>query len=409
MSTDDKTDDFASMLAQFERETGAPDPRKKKRDPKVGDMVRARIVSIGAEAVFVDLGAKAEGMIDLVELRDADGKPTVKVGDEIEARVVDTSGKAGCVILRTAGLGRGAASKAELDQAAQFGLPVDGMVTGVNKGGVEVQVAGVRGFCPISQLELRHVADAAAYVGQRLQFKITKYDTSGRSVDLVLSRRALLEEEQQRKAAELVDKLVPGAQLSGTVTSLKDYGAFVDLGGIEGMIHVSELGFSRVSKPEDVLKVGQPVTVVVMKITPDERGKGQRIALSLKALEQDPWEDVAQRFGPGTRVSGKVMRVESFGAFVELAPGIEGLLHVSELSGGRQVRHAKELVKAGDTVDVVVAQVEPERRRIGLETGGKADERAIEQEARGIAAAQAPRTLGTFGDLLKKAQQPKKR
>jgi small subunit ribosomal protein S1 len=411
---DDDSEDFGKLLAEFEQQTGqaprsAKDKHVRKKDPRVGDLVRARVVSIGHDAAFVDLGAKAEGMLDLAELRDENGKPKIKVGDEIDAHVVEVGGKAGCPVLRPVGgggMGRGATKVAELETAAAHGLPVDGMVTGVNKGGVEVQVAGIRAFCPISQLDLRHVADAAAFVGQRLTFKITKYETSGRTPDLVLSRRALLEEEQRVKGEATRAKLVAGAVLHGTVTSLKDYGAFVDLGGVEGMIHVSELGFARVGKPADVLSVGQPVEVVVLKITPPEGPKGQeRIALSLKALEKDPWQDVADRFPVGRRLNATVVRLESFGAFLELEPGIEGLLHISELGAGQgMVRHAKDKAKIGQVFEVVVNAVDVERRRVSLGLGSRVDETTVDAE--GAARASGPRTLGTLGDLLKKATSP---
>jgi small subunit ribosomal protein S1 len=415
MAPDDNNDeDFGKMLAEFEQQTGAApksakDKHTRKRDPKVGDLVRARIVSIGHDAAFVDLGAKAEGMLDLADLRDAEGRPTVKVGDEIEAHIVEVGGKAGCPVLRTSGLGRGPAKVAELESAAQHGIPVEGTVTGVNKGGVEVLVAGIRAFCPISQLDLRHVADATAFIGQKLTFRITKYDTSGRNTDLVLSRRVLLEEEQRKKAATTREKLVAGAVLHGTVTSLKDYGAFVDLGGIEGMIHVSELGFSRVGKPSDVLTPGQPVEVVVLKISPPEGPRGQeRIALSLKALEKDPWQDVADRFPAGRRLNATVVRLEQFGAFVELEPGVEGLLHISELAAGSgMVRHAKDKAKVGQVIEVVVLAVDAERHRLSLGLGSKVDETTVDAEGAVQAArASGPTSLGTFGDLLRKATTP---
>jgi small subunit ribosomal protein S1 len=416
MSAPDDSDDFAKMLADFEKETGAAprtakDKHVRKKDPKVGDLVRARVVSLGHDAAFVDLGAKAEGMLDLADLRDADGKPKIKVGDEVDAHIVEVNGKAGCPVLRIAGMGmgRGTAKVAELESAAEHGIPVDGVVTGVNKGGVEVTVAGIRAFCPISQLELRHVADANVYIGQRLTFKITKYETTGRGTDLVLSRRVLLEEEQRRKAETTRKQLVEGAVMRGVVTTLKDYGAFVDLGGVEGMIHVSELGFARVGKPADVLTVGQPVEVVVLKITPPEGPRGQeRIGLSLKALEKDPWQDVADNFPAGRRLSGKVMRLESFGAFLELEPGIEGLLHISELAaGGGHVQHAKDKAKVGQVIEVVVNSVDVERHRISLGLGSKVDETTVDAEGQASAAsARGPKTMGTFGDLLKKASGP---
>ena len=279
----DRDEDFGALLAQFEKEQPQANQLGRRRDPKLGETVKGKVVTIGHDAVFVDLGAKAEGMIDIVELRDENGKLRVAVGDTVEGRVVETSGKAGCIVLHT--LGPGHVAKAELEQAAALGLPVEGLVTAVNKGGVEVTVSGVRGFCPISQLDIRHVEDASSYVGHRLVFKITRYEVK----NLVLSRRALLEEEQRRAAATTRERLVPGAVLRGKVSSLKDYGAFIDLGGIEGMVHVSELGFARVTHPKDVLSVGQEVEVAVLRVDKsDDARKPEKVALSLKSLAKDP-------------------------------------------------------------------------------------------------------------------------
>jgi small subunit ribosomal protein S1 len=392
----EKEDDFASMLAEFEKQH--PSPRKRK-EPKLGEVVRGRVVTLGADAVFIDLGAKAEGMIDVAQLRDDGGKLTVAVGDEVEARVVETSGKAGCIVLHP--LGAGHVAKAELEQAFSLGLPVDGVVAAVNKGGVEVTVAGVRAFCPISQLDVRHVEDAAAFVGQRLTFKITRYEERGKN--LVLSRRALLEEEQRRLAADTRARLAPGVVLRGKVASLQPYGAFIDLGGIEGMVHVSELGFARVAHPKELLSVGQEVEVAVLRIDKgDDPRKPEKIALSIKSLERDPWDDIASRFPEGTRAAGKVARVESFGAFVELAPGVEGLVHVSELGAGRKVNHPREVVKPGQAVEVTVLGADRERRRISLSMAapGGAD---LDEERDVAAVPRAPERLGTLADLFGKA------
>ena len=379
-------EDFAKLLAEYDRKPRRPEPR-------IGDLARGKVTSIGRDAVFIDLGAKSEGMIDAAELRDEDGRLAVKVGDTLEGRVVDIGGKAGCIVLRKS-MGRGPDGAAELDQAFALGVPVDGTVTAVNKGGVDVQVAGVRGFCPISQLDLRHVDDASAYVGKRLTFTITRNDKG----NLVLSRRALLEEEERARAAATRTRLAPGAVLRGKVTAVKDYGAFVDLGGIEGMLHVSELGFARVGHPSEVLAPGQEIEVQVLKI--DKTGDAKRpekISLSLKSLAEDPWAQVPARFPEGTRARGKVTRVEPFGAFVEVVPGVEGLVHVSELAAGRRVHHAREVAKVGAPIDVVVLGVEPERRRLSL---GLA--RAVDDDDDGAPPPAAPTGFGTLGDLLKR-------
>lgn len=388
--------DFASLLAEFEQREG-----RQQRRVSIGDNVQGRIVRIGHESAVVEiLGTQAEGMIDLEQLRDASGNLTAKVGDEIEARVVEDMGKAGCVVLRKA-IARGPEAKAELAQAAQLGLAVEGTVSAVNKGGVEVTVAGVRGFCPISQLEARHVDDASDYIGRKLQFRVTRYEVDRRGTNLVLSRRALLEEEARGRAEKLRAKLSVGAVLPGVVAAIKDFGAFVDLGGIEGMLHASELGFSRNQRPSDVLAVGQKLEVQILKIEKtDDAKRPERISLSLKSLQRDPWDDIGERFPAGTQAPGRVVRVEVFGAFVELAPGLEGLLHTSELGAGKPVRHARELCKVGDSLTVTVLALDLERRRISLGLGERTD--VVSAEDREAARrAGGSGGWGTLGDLLR--------
>jgi small subunit ribosomal protein S1 len=390
-------DDFAALLAEYE---GPDDGRSKKRrkEPQPGDEVSGRIISIGRDAAFVDLGFKSDGVIELAELRDSDGKLMVKPGDLLEARVVEVGGAAGGIVLKRV-LGRGAEGKAELEQAFAHAVPVEGVVTAVNKGGVEVQVAGVRAFCPISQLDQRHVEDASSFVGQKLRFRITRYEAGGRQLNIVLSRRAILDEESAAQASVTREKLAPGVILKGRVTAIKDYGAFVDLGGLEGMLHVSELGFQRVAHPKDVLSVGQEIEVQVVRLEKsDDPRRPERVALSLKSLERDPWSDAATRFFEGARAKGVVKRLETFGAFVEVAPGVEGLLHVSELGRGRPLRHAREGTQVGAQLDVVVLAVDVDKRRLSLalaEAGDGAD------TSTAAPAASAPSSLGTFADLLK--------
>jgi len=388
--------DFASLLAEFEGKDKGAGQRL-----AMGDSVRGRVARIGHESAVVEIvGSTAEGMIALEQLRDGDGNLTVKVGDEIEARVAEDMGKAGCVVLRKT-MARGPEAKAELAQAAQLGLTVEGTVTSVNKGGVDVMVAGVRGFCPISQLEARHVADANEYVGRKLQFRVSRYEVDRRGTNLIVSRRALLEEEARGRAEKTRTKLTVGAILPGVVASIKDFGAFVDLGGIEGMLHVSELGFSRSQRPSEVLSVGQQLEVQVLKIEKtDDPKRPERISLSLKSMQRDPWDDIRDRFPAGTQVTGKVVRVEQFGAFIELSPGVEGLLHASELASGKQVRHAREVCKVGDSLTVTVLELDHERRRLSLGLGERGD--VVTQEDRDAArVAGGSGGWGTLGDLLK--------
>jgi small subunit ribosomal protein S1 len=385
----EQDDDFAKMFADSERDA----PRAKKR-PRVGDAITGKVISIGKDTVFVDLGGKAEGSLERGQVSDPEDKLLVKVGDTIEARVVADTG--GALTLRMK-VGRGPEARAELQQAFELGMPVEGVVTEVVKGGVSVDVAGVRGFCPASQLDVRFIDDLATYIGQRLTFRITRYEPR----NLVLSRRVLVEEDNVRRAAETRKVLEPGAVLRGKVVGFKPFGAFIDLGGIEGMLHISELGYARVERPEDVLSLGQEVDVAVLKIEPGE--KGERISLSLKALASDPWRETAAALVEGARVRGKITRLQPFGAFVEIAPGVEGLVHISELGAGRRINHPREVVSAGQEVEAVVLSVDHERRRIALSTTASSDGSAEDvAEAARAAKAHNPARLGTLGDLLKK-------
>jgi small subunit ribosomal protein S1 len=285
-----------------------------------------------------------------------------------------------------------------------MGIPVDGTVTEVVKGGLSVDVAGVRGFVPASQIDNRFVEDLTGYVGQKLTFRITRYEPGPRG-NLVLSRRALLEEEQAKRAEVTRKNLVPGAVLRGTVTRLQPFGAFVDLGGIEGMVHISELGYARVEKPEDVLAVGQEVQVVVLKLenVTDKKGRPQeRIALSLKALASDPWTEATSTLAEGTRLKGIVTRLQPFGAFVEIAPGVEGLVHISELGAGRRINHPKEVVQVGQPVEAVVLSIDPQARRLSLSMAASGDGTAEDFAAVTKSQAVSPAKLGTFADLFNK-------
>ena len=390
-------EDFAAMFAASERDG------KQARRPTfaIGDRVRGKVVSVGQEVTIIDLGAGGEGTLETLELRDPSGQLTVEVGEVLEARVVAFGDRPGFVSLRR-GAGHGPGGRTSLEEAAATGLPVTGVITAVNKGGVEVDVAGTRAFCPLSQLELRTVADPAAYIGPRLEFKVTRYEDDRRGANVVLSRRALMEEEMQSRAVETRSKLVVGAVLPGVVTSLKDFGAFVDVGGIEGLLPASEIGFQRNTRPADVLTVGQPITVAVMRVEKrDDPRRPEQVSFSLKSLERDPWQEAAAELPAGTLTRGQVTRVEPFGAFVELRPGVEGLLHVSELGGGKQLRHAREAAKPGDVLEVTVLALDPEKRRISLGLGAR--EEGVDDEGRAAAARVSGKGggMGTFGDLLK--------
>lgn len=396
------TESFEDLLKQFDR----AHPGAHQGEPKVGDRVRGTLVSIGEDYAFVDLGGKTEGRMEIAALRTAEGELTAAVGDSVEAAVTGKDPDTGTLLLGSQH-GHKYHGLEEVRQAYSQGLPVQGQVTGAVKGGLEVQIAGLRGFCPASQADIRFVEDLTELVGQRLDFRITKLE-GGRRPNLVVSRRALLEEEQRLRAEATRAQLKEGAVLTGTVTSLKDYGAFVDIGGLEGMVHVSELAFGRVAHPSELLRVGQPVEVAVLRIEPAQGGRqAEKIALSIRALARDPWSDADQRFPVGTRVAGTVSRLQPFGAFVELEAGIDGLVHISELGAGRRLNHPSEVLKVGDRVEATVLGVDLERRRISLtldeEKGSGAP---AETEVPVLAQDRGPgqgETLGSFGALLKES------
>jgi len=392
-------EDFAALFAASEAEkpTG-------RRQVSVGDSVRGRIIAVGASSAFVEIGGKGEAMIDPAEFRDPEtGEVRIAVGDEVEATVVDDGRASGTVVLKRT-VGRGSRVPGELEQALEHGIAVEGVVTGEVKGGFEVQFGPARAFCPGSQIDRRR-GDPAAYVGQRLRFRITKIESAGRNI--VVSRRVLLDEEAAREAEATWERIQVGAVLAGRVTSVRDFGAFVDLGGVEGLVHVSELGHGRVSHPSEVLQPEQEVEVKVIKVEPGAEGGRARIALSLRALEPDPWSTVRERFAVGATIAGTVRRLENFGAFVEIAPGIDGLVHVSKLALDRRVSHPRQVVNVGDAVQVTVLAVDEAQRRISLSMVEQAkrerdaqEASARSEEASTLGAMNAPRKLGTLADLL---------
>jgi small subunit ribosomal protein S1 len=339
------SEDFAALFAR--QETGPA--------LEVGQLVKGRIIHVAAESVFVDVGGKGEAWIDRAELTDEDGRLRVAVGDEVEATVLSI----GDEVRLSYRLRQGAQARQALAVAAASGVPVEGKVAAVIKGGYEVTVGGLRAFCPFSQMDLRRVEAAEEYVGRILEFRVTAYGEKGRNI--VLSRRQLLEERAAKEAEETLKKVVPGAVLPGTVAALADFGAFVDLGGVQGLVPVSEISHSRVARPADRLRVGEQVTVKVLRVD-QEKGK---ISLSLKALEGDPWSAVPGRLRERQVVRGRAVRATEFGVFVELLPGVDGLLHVSEIPRSRQGA-MREAVAAGAELTLMVLSIDGEKRRIAL-------------------------------------------
>src|SRR5438477_1109202 len=372
--------DFAALFAESDQQ--------KPGKLRVGQKITARVAHLGAEVAFLDLGGKGEGIIDLRELRNEKGDLLVHAGETLDGYLLSvTEG----VVVVTRSVPKGA-GREMLQQALDSKIPIEGLVTGQNKGGLEVDLGGMRGFVPASQVDLRFVEDQSQFVGQRLRFRVTEI----RGGNAILSRRALLEEERAVQAAELRKRLEVGAQLEGTVTSVRDFGAFVDLGGLEGLVHVSELSHARVAHAQDVVKQGQKVRVQVLRMETDEKGH-ERIALSLRALEQDPWDAARPQLEEGKRLSGKVVRLQPFGAFVELFPGVDGLVHVSALSN-RHVQHPREVVKEGETILVQIESVDDKGKRVSLRR--VSEDEAQEAPSAPPAQRQPAAKKGKVGDMV---------
>lgn len=333
---------------------------KKRRYVHPGERIRGKVVFVGEKHATVDLGDGLDGLLDLAGTQGKDGKTTVKVGDIVESFVLRMRDR---VVELAKSIGKGMANAAVLQEAASSGVPVDGIITGVNKGGYEVDVSGTRGFCPLGQMDVRRIEDPATLINQSFKFRVTEF-REGR--DCVLSRRALLEADVQAKASETRKLVVVGAHLQGTVSHVRDFGCFVDLGGLEGMVPASEMAYGR-NKPQDLVQAGQVVTVEVLRIEPGLDNKNrpiEKILLSMRALSQDPFEALAPALQPGVLVRGHVTRVEAFGAFVELIAGVEGLIHISAF--GKRIGRPSDVVQPGQAIVVRVDGVDLAQRRIGL-------------------------------------------
>jgi small subunit ribosomal protein S1 len=368
-----------------------------------GQTIEGTIVAIGPEVVFVDVGGKGEAVVDLDELKNADGILELAVGDRIQATVVSTAG--GLTLSRK--LARGAVTNRQLANAFETRLPVEGKVERTVKGGYEVRIARERGFCPFSQIDITRTADPAVHVGRVYAFRIVEYKDDGRN--LVVSRRAILEEEQQAKEAEVRRSVIPGAVVRGRVVSVRDFGAFVDLGGgVQGLLHVSEMGWSRATDASHVVTAGDEITVKVLRV--DE--ETQKIALSLKQLAEDPWSTVPATYEVGQVRTGRVTRIAEFGAFVELEPGVEGLAHASTFAAtGRSGSWARS-IPVGMTAPFEILSIDLGKRRIGVALVDPDSTRAGELAAAGEENTSRPDApaegFGSLADKLRGALTPRK-
>jgi small subunit ribosomal protein S1 len=327
---------------------------------KEGDVVSGKVVRIDKDEVLVDIGYKSEGVIPSNELsirKSVDPGDEVSLGEEVDALVLTKEDQEGRLILSKK---RARFEKAwrRIEAAAESGEPVEGTVIEVVKGGLILDL-GVRGFLPASLVDIRRVHNLDEFMGQKLECKVIELNRSRNNV--VLSRRAVLEEERKEVREQILGRLQPGQVVDGKISNIVDFGAFVDLDGIDGLIHISELSWSHVNHPSEVVGIGDTVRVKVLDIDRDR----QRISLGLKQTQEDPWQRVVDNHGPGDVLDGKVTKVVAFGAFVEILPGVEGLVHISELAD-HHVENPSEVVEPGTELKVKILEVDEERRRLSL-------------------------------------------
>jgi small subunit ribosomal protein S1 len=325
-----------------------------------GDVVTGKVVRIDKDEVLVDIGYKSEGVIPQGELsirRSIDPAEEVQLGEEVDALVLTKEDQDGRLILSKK-RARFERAWRRIEAAAESGEPVEGNVIEVVKGGLIIDL-GVRGFLPASLVDIRRVQNLDEYLGQKIECKVIELNRSRNNV--VLSRRAVLEEERKEARQQILDRLQRGEVVEGTISNIVDFGAFVDLDGIDGLIHISELSWGHVNHPSEVLSIGDTVRVKVLDIDRDR----QRISLGLKQTQEDPWERVVNTYNVGDVLEGKVTKVVSFGAFVEIMEGVEGLVHISELAQ-HHVENPREVVEPGDEVKVKILEIDDERRRLSL-------------------------------------------
>ncbi|HKP73118.1 MAG TPA: 30S ribosomal protein S1 [Pyrinomonadaceae bacterium] len=341
--------DFGAMLDQYEQEQAAF---------QEGSVVRGTVVGINDRGVLIDFGFKSEGLVDQEEFKE-NGELTVKRGDEVEVLIKSMESQEGQPILSRADAVRMRAWD-ELEKAHREGTPVKGRIIERVKGGLRVDIDGVAAFLPGSQVDSRPVRNLDTFRNQEIEAKVIKLNRKRSNV--VLSRKAILDEQNEGRKGETLDNLEESIIVDGQIKNLTDYGAFVDLGGIDGLLHVTDMSWGRLQNPAELFKVGETVQVKVLKFDKER----ERVSLGYKQLLPDPWESVEERFIIGSKVQGKVASVTDYGAFIELEPGVEGLVHVSEMSWSKRMKHPSKLVNVGDTVEAEVLGVDPKARRISL-------------------------------------------
>ena len=364
-----------------------------------GERVDAVVVKVTPEWVFIDIGGKNEGYLDIKEFSDADGNVAIKEGETVRAYFLYSKNNEK---LFSTKIGKGDAGRAFLEDAAQSGMPVEGLIEKEVKGGFEVRITGdVRAFCPFSQTGLFRTDAPADFVGQRMNFRIIEYKENGRNI--IVSRRALLEEERAKNKELLKESLREGAVVKGTVVSLQKYGAFVDIGGIQALLPISEIAWGHVDDISEKLSVGQEIEAAILKID----WANDKISLSLRSILPDPWDKAAVEFPIGMTLTGTVARLTKFGAFVTLSPGVDGLIHISRLGRGKRITHPSEVLKEGQGVEVKIENIDREAKRISLLPADEIVETVQDDKREGPDdfrkyMVKDSGAMGSLGDLLKK-------
>jgi small subunit ribosomal protein S1 len=329
------------------------------KEMRIGEVITAEVVRVDQHYVVVNAGLKSESVIPLEEFKDDGGETDVKAGDFVSVSIEALEDGHGETRLSREKAKR-LAAWLELEQALEKGEKIEGVITGKVKGGLTVMAKGIRAFLPGSLVDLRPVKDTTPYEGKQMEFKVIKLDRKRNNV--VVSRRAVLEETVGAEREQLLSTLQEGAEVKGIVKNITDYGAFVDLGGIDGLLHITDLAWRRVKHPSEVLNVGDEVTAKVLKFDAEKN----RVSLGLKQLGEDPWVGISRRYPQGTRLFGKVTNLTDYGAFVEVESGIEGLVHVSEMDWTNKNVHPSKVVQVGDEVEVMILEIDEDRRRISL-------------------------------------------
>ncbi|MBP6848684.1 MAG: 30S ribosomal protein S1, partial [Kofleriaceae bacterium] len=343
-------DDFAALFAESIAQENA----------KEGEILRGTVISVGKDFAIVDIGYKSEGQVALEEFRGADGTITVAAGDQVDVLLESRENDAGMCVLSKEKADRFKVWD-EISAACERDELIEGTITTRVKGGLSVTIrGGVKAFLPGSQVDLRPVRNLDAFLGQAFKFKVIKFNK--KRGNIVLSRRVLLEKERAALKESTLERLKEGQIVEGIVKNLTEYGAFIDLGGIDGLLHITDMSWGRVNHPSELFQVGDHVRVKVLKFNADT----ERVSLGLKQITEDPWSRAAEKFVPGTVVRGKVVSLKDYGAFIELEEGIEGLVHISEMSWTRRVKHPSKMVAVGDMVEAVVLDVDVKQNRISL-------------------------------------------